>query len=466
MTGFPRVCIIGAGSSGFPVAKALQDANVPFDIFEMGDRVGGNWVYENSNRVSSAYKSLHINTSRVRMQYADFPMPDDYPDYPGHERIARYFEAYVDRFGLRERITFRTRVDRCRRREADGTWDVTLHTGETRRYDALVVANGHHWDPRWPDPPIPGAFGGLEMHSHHYRTPRVPHDLRGKRVVVVGMGNSAMDIACELSNADVARRVLLSIRHTAYVIPKYLFGRPLDTLGLTAWWIPLPVQRMLLSLGMRMLVGRMEDYGLPAPRHDVLAAHPTVSGEFLLRLGSGDIAVKPTIRRKDGARVEFDDGSVEEVDAIVYATGYNVSFPFFDPGFLAARDNDLPLFFRTISPGIDDLFFIGLLQPLGAVMPIAERQGKWMAEYLTGRYALPPRREMERRMQRDHEAMRRRYLASPRHTMQVDFDRYMYALAREMAAGRRRARRRGFELPIPPRATAEVSAATGIPPRA
>src|SRR6201996_1096419 len=151
MTSLPLVCVIGAGSSGIAAAKALHERGIPFDCFEKSDQVGGNWVFGNRNGMSSAYRSLHINTSRERMEYSDFPMPAAYPDFPHHTQIAAYFDAYVDHFGFRERIAFETGVAHAAR--ADGRWRVTLDTGEEREYDALLVANGHHWDPRWPEPP-------------------------------------------------------------------------------------------------------------------------------------------------------------------------------------------------------------------------------------------------------------------------------------------------------------------------
>src|SRR3954471_2755273 len=163
----PRVCVIGAGSSGIAAAKVLHERGIAFDCLELSDRVGGNWVFGNANGMSSSYRHLHINTSRERMEYADFPMPKSYPDFPHHTEIAAYFDAYVDHFGLRERIAFETGVERAERRPGGG-WEVTLDTGETRPFDMVLVANGHHWNPRWPDPSYPGSFDGEQMHSHHY----------------------------------------------------------------------------------------------------------------------------------------------------------------------------------------------------------------------------------------------------------------------------------------------------------
>jgi dimethylaniline monooxygenase (N-oxide forming) len=431
----PTVCIIGAGSSGIAAAKAMHQRGIPFDCFEKGDRVGGNWVFGNVNGMSSAYRSLHINTSRERMEYSDFPMPRHYPDFPHHTHIAEYFDAYVDHFGFRDRITFNTAVTRAERRPGGG-WRVTLDTEEVREYDALLVANGHHWDPRWPEPPFPGEFDGEQMHSHHYidNTP-----FRGKNVVVVGMGNSAMDIAVETS--QVADNVFLSARRGAWIIPKYIFGRPLDQLGNDPR-VPFRVRQRIYERILRMSVGRMENYGLPAPDHRPGEAHPTVSSDILIRIGSGDVKPKPNIQELRGDRVRFTDGSEEPVDVIVYCTGYRVTFPFFDPGFISAPDNDLPLFRRVFKPDVEDVFFIGLLQPLGAIMPLAEAQSVWVADYLTGRYKLPSREELLADIERDRARMFKRYVASKRHTMQVDFEDYLYNLEKERRRGEKRAARR------------------------
>ena len=444
----PRACVIGAGSSGIAAAKALHERGIPFDCFEKSDRVGGNWVFGNQNGMSSAYRSLHINTSRQRMEYSDFPMPSDYPDFPHHTQIARYFDAYVDHFGLREKITFETGVSHAAR-DSGGVWSVALDGGETRRYDMLLVANGHHWDPRWPEPPFPGRFDGEQMHAHHYvdNTP-----FRDQRVLVVGIGNSAMDIAVESS--FVARRTVLSSRRGAYVIPKYLFGRPLDQIAVSPLTplTPFRLRQAMMAALLRIGVGRMEDYGLPKPEHKLLEAHPTVSADFLNRISHGEVTWKPNVATLAGDRVRFADGSEEEIDVIVWCTGYKVTFPFFDADFISAPDNDLPLFKRAFKPGIDNLAFIALLQPIGATMPIAEAQGRWIAAYLRGEYRLPSVSAMEADMQRERARMFRRYIASKRHTMEVDFDDYLFDLRRELAAGRRRAKAAGFEPPVPARA--------------
>jgi cation diffusion facilitator CzcD-associated flavoprotein CzcO len=450
MSELPYACVIGAGSSGIAAAKGLYERGIPFDCFEKSDRVGGNWVFGNRNGMSSAYRSLHINTSRERMEYSDFPMPKSYPDFPHHTHIAEYFDNYVDHFGFRDRVVFETGVERAERHE-DGTFEVTLDTGETRRYDALLVANGHHWDPRWPEPAYPGEFDGEQIHSHYYLD---NENFRDKNVLVVGIGNSAMDIATESS--FVARRTFLSSRRGAYILPKYLFGRPLDQIGVNALTplLPWSFRRAILTAMYKVGVGDVEDYGLPKPDHKLGDAHPTISADFLNRIAHGEMAWKPNVAALDGPRVRFEDGTSEEIDVIVWCTGYKVTFPFFDEDFISAPDNDLPLYRRVFKPGIDNVFFIALLQPLGAIMPLAEAQGRWIASYLRGEYALPPRPQMEADVRRERERMFKRYVASKRHTMQVDFDNYLHALGKELKVGAERAREHGFRLPVPPAARA------------
>ncbi len=443
----PHVCIIGAGSSGIAAAKVLNQCGIPFDCFEKGDRVGGNWVFGNSNGMSSAYRSLHINTSRERMEYSDFPMPSHYPDFPHHTHIAEYFRAYVEHFGFGGRITFNTGVAKAER-DADGTWTVTLDTGESRQYDALLVANGHHWDARWPEPRFPGDFDGEEMHAHHY----VDNEpMKNKKVLILGMGNSAMDIAVESS--FVADKTFLAARRGAWIIPKYILGRPMDQ-QMTDPRIPFAVKQKLLKRVLLTTVGPPERYGLLKPDHDVFHAHPTVSSDILSRVAHGEITPKPNIAELRGDRVKFTDASLEPIDLIVYCTGYKVTFPFFNPDFISAPDNDMPLFRRVFKPGVDNVFFIGLLQPLGAIMPLAEVQSEWIAEYLLGDYAMPSYEDVRADIEREREAMFKRYLKSKRHTMEVDFDTYIYQLGKERKRGHKRAAARNFARPVAAQARA------------
>lgn len=430
----PRICVIGAGSAGIAAVKVLAERGLDVHCYELSDRVGGNWVWGNANGVSAAYKSLHINTSRQRMEFSDFPMPEHLPDFARHDQIADYFADYVQHFGFADRIRFRTGVTHVRP-HADGTFEVTLSTGEILWYDAVLVANGHHWDPRMPEPMFPGAdeFRGEIMHSHAYTEEA---QLTGRRVVVLGMGNSAMDIAVDASYH--AAETYLSARSGVHVIPKYVWGRPYDQLGAAEWFpsfLRWPLARRLMAAA----TGPMTRYGLPAPNHKFAQAHPTMSSRILDRLAHGAITPVPNIERFDGDEVVFTDGRRVRADLVVFCTGYKISFPFFDHDFLdPSGDNRINLYRRVFHPRTPGLYFIGLVQPLGAIMPIAERQAILVADHLQGRYHLPGPAEMEQEIATHQRRIQHRYVASKRHTIQVDFDDYMRDLRLERRRGAER----------------------------
>jgi cation diffusion facilitator CzcD-associated flavoprotein CzcO len=427
-----KVCIIGAGSSGLTACQVLGARGIAFDCFEKGSMIGGNWRYENDNGTSSAYRSLHINSARKLMSYKAFPMPEDYPDYPSHFQVAKYFDDYAERFGLAEKITFRTEAIAAQ--PSDGGWQVTVEGADgqqrTGSYRAVIVANGHHWKPRWPEPPFAGAdeYEGEQLHVHHYREPDV---LEGKRVLVLGIGNSAVDLAVESSR--IAEETFLAMRRGAYVLPKFLGGKPIDESAPPFMSrLPLAVQRFFFARLLKLSVGEMTDYGLPEPDHKLLEAHPTVSSELLPRIGHGDIAVKPNIARfAGGRRVRFADGSEEQIDLVVYCTGYEITFPFLDEKVFAARDNRMPLYKRAVSVESPGLYFLGFIQPLGPLMPLAEAQAEWIADLLTGEAALPPAAEMRKEIADYERWLEKRFVKSKRHTIEVDFYPYLRAIGRE-----------------------------------
>ncbi|MCA9123137.1 MAG: NAD(P)-binding domain-containing protein [Planctomycetaceae bacterium] len=429
-----RVCIVGAGASGMVAAKVLKQRGIPVDCFEIGTDIGGLWRYNNDNGRSAAYESLHINTSRNRMQFSDFPMPCDYPDFPHHSQVLKYFESYVEHFALRDCITFRTSVRHIAPRE-DGLFDVTVQarSGESRcrQYAAVIVANGHHWNPKFPE--YSGEFHRQTLHAHDYRTPDA---FRGKRVLVVGIGNSGCDIACEVSR--VASKTFLSARRGAHIIPKYIFGKPLDRVVPRWVWqhTPLWLFKRVFNLALRISRGDLSRFGLPRPGHRLLEEHPTISSDLLNLIGHGKIQIKSAIRELQGDAVSFDDDSVEPIDAIIYATGYNIKFPFLDDTVLNPKGNRVPLYKYVVHPDYANLFFVGLVQPWGSIMPLAEQQAEWIGDLLSARCSLPNREVMLRDIDCTNSAMQRRYVRSERHTIQVDFYRYLAELkqARRHAA--------------------------------
>jgi cation diffusion facilitator CzcD-associated flavoprotein CzcO len=266
------------------------------------------------------------------------------------------------------------------------------------------------------------------MHAHHYREPDI---LRDKRVLVLGIGNSATDIAVESSR--IADATFLAMRRGAYVLPKYINGKPIDELvHPLASRLPLPVQRFFASRAIGIAAGKMTAYGMPKPDHKLFEAHPTVSSELLSRIGHGDIYVKPNVERfADGRLVRFADGSEEEIDLVVYCTGYKITFPFLEPEVLSAPENRLPLFRRVVAVERPGLYFVGFIQPFGSIMPLAEAQAEWIADLLAGRAALPSASEMKRETAAEEARMSRRFVASKRHTLEVDFYPYLREIRRE-----------------------------------
>ena len=430
-----KICLIGAGSSGLTAAKALKEADLPFDCFEKGSALGGNWRYGNDNGLSSAYRSLHINTNRHIMSYSDFPMPEHTPMFPHHSHIIRYFEDYARHFGVADGITYQTEVTDVRP-NPDGTWRVaTRHrdgTEQARDYRAVIVANGHHWSPRYPEPPFPGHFTGETLHAHHYRT---PDQVAGRNIVIVGIGNSAVDIACEAAR-QYAGTVTISTRSGAYIMPNWLWSIPFDSLASPLISkLPMAVQRFVLNIALRLAHGNQENYGVPRPRRPLLMEHPTLSQDLLNLTGRGLIRFKPNIRELRGNHILFEDGSTLPADLLLYATGYKVSFPFFAKDFLNVEEqNNLELYRRVVHPDHPGLYFLAFIQPLGAIMPLAEVQGKWLAALLAGRCRLPAREAMHQSIAADKAALARRYGPSPRHTLQVDFHPYKELIEREMRA--------------------------------
>lgn len=417
-----KVCIIGAGASGIAAAKVFKEEGILYDCYEKGSKIGGLWRYNNDNGHSAAYKSLHINTNKKVMAYSDFLMPEDYPMFPHHSQIVTYFERYAEHFGFLDNITFNTAVSKVNPLENGSGFEVILEDGSSHFYEYVIVGNGHHWKPKWPKPAFEGVFTGESMHSHSYRE---VSQLQNKNILIVGIGNSAVDIACEAARLHTGK-VTISTRSGAHIVPNWIWSMPLDDLAnpLTAR-LPLWFQRKLLSVTLWLARGRQEDYGVPKPNRPLLSEHPTLSQDLLNIAGRGLVDFKPNISRFEGKSVFFTDSSREEYDLVIFATGYQVSFPF-----LAhleefnVEENQIELFKHVIHPKFDRLLFLGLIQPLGAIMPLAEVQSKWMAKIVNGQYKIPAKDKMLSWIERNRKQMQKRYKKSSRHTLQVDFYKY------------------------------------------
>ena len=430
--GSADICIIGAGSSGIAAAKALKQAGLSFEVFEKGSDIGGNWRYNNDNGMSSAYRSLHIDTSRRNLQYSDFPIPETWPDFCSHWQVMEYLDAYATRFGVKPYVRCRTEVKSVTPAEGGG-WTVTLDSGAAKTYRAVLVANGHLWDARWPD--FPGQFDGIAIHSHDYKTAD-PFD--DKRVLVVGIGNSAVDIAVDLCRR--AKSVHLSTRRGAWIMPKYILGIPTDRWSAflsRKLRLPTVVTRMIINKLMYLTVGDQERYGVPKPPHPMWREHATISQELLPYIGHGWIKVKPNVKELQGNRIAFVDGSTEPYDAVIYATGYRTTFPFLDRSiFSVEAPQPVQLYRRMVVPHHPGLFFVGLVQPIGATIPLVEIQSRWLAALLSGRLTLPDLATMKQEIAAHWRHVQSRYVDSARYTLEVDFRDYAAQMRRDMESGR------------------------------
>jgi hypothetical protein len=368
------VGVIGAGAAGLAAARRLREASIPFEVVEREGEVGGIW--DASLPHGPVYRSAHLISSKPLTEFPDFPMPREYPDYPDHVQALAYLRGYAKRFALYDHIRFDRTVERAERTEAAG-WKVSFAGGETRVYGALIVAAGIHWGPIMPL--VPGRFDGTSRHSCGYKTPDI---FRGKRVLVVGAGNSGCDIAVDAS--EHASHTFLSVRRGYHFLPKYAFGRPIDQVGEVSLKLrlPLSVRRALNEVVLRAVVGKPEEYGLPRPDHRLLESHPIVNSRILPAIRRGELRPKPDVVELNGREVLFKDGTSESVDLIVFATGYQVTFPFLEPRHLNSPDGRPDFYLHVFHPTYDDLFIIGMIQPDSGVWPLMDLQARAVAGYI------------------------------------------------------------------------------------
>jgi cation diffusion facilitator CzcD-associated flavoprotein CzcO len=398
----PFVAVIGAGPSGLAACKTLAEWRIPFAGYEAGDAVGGHWVLGNSSGTSAAYRSLRANTHKGMSRYSDFPLPEDFPDYPAHEQMADWFGRYVQHFELGDRIRLGTRVERVTPSESGG-FELVLGSGERVAHDALIVATGNLWDPRWPE--LEGAFVGPMIHSKDYRDPADPIACGGRSLLVIGLGTTACELAVELSKAGGASRVFLAARSGQTILPRVPVAvpHPSDPLEGPLRWLPPPLQRPVFErVFARMLrkltrsLPRPEDVGLPAAPSSPFEKRVVLNDEVLERCRSGAIRPKPGVRRLAGGKVEFADGSVEEIDAIIAATGYRLSFPFLRDSLPELERDGLRLAWGVRHPRRENLFVIGVMNAVCSIWPRAEQQMRFVAPFLAGEAAWPGQRAIDR----------------------------------------------------------------------
>ena len=422
-----RYCIIGAGAAGLTTAKNFRDHGVAFDCLERNADIGGLW--NASVPGAAVHKSTTMVSSKRMSRFNGFPMPAHYPDFPGHKQVLDYFRTYADAFDLTRDIRLNTTVERAE--PFDDVWRVQV-AGEhaPRTYKGVVVANGHHYKPHWPN--FRGRFDGDVMHVRDYLG---PEQLADKRILIVGGGTSGCDVAVDA--ALRAARVIHSMRRGYHVVPKYMLGRPCDVLvdRLMKWPLPLALKDAICEYMLTTLIGPPQCYGMQKPDHRLFETHPTISQLYPYYVGHHKIHPMPNIDRFEGATVVFENGHSEVVDLIVYATGYEISIPFLDSSLAIPESGAATLLMNMFHPELDTLFFVGLIQVNGGSgWPLMDQQAKLIASSISASWVEGKREKwLERLKKQDLASSSRRYVNSQRHTIEVRRYEYKRALTRLQA---------------------------------
>lgn len=419
-----KYCIIGAGPAGLVTARAFMKEGIPFDWFERHSDVGGIWDMDNPG--SPMYESAHFISSKYTSAFVGYPMPSEYPDYPTWEQIRDYIRSFARDFGLYDKVTLNTTVDSATA-QPDGTWTVVINGSQPRTYAGVVIATGTNWHPS--EPNIPGAdtFAGTMSHSVNFRTGT---EFDGKRVLIVGAGNSGVDIACDAArHADAA---FLSVRRGYRFVPKHIFGLPTD--ALLAGIIDPPRGVSLAGDANKLidtLVGDLTRLGLPQPDHDVLSSHPIMNTQVLYHMAHGDLVAKSDVARIHEKTVEFVDGTTEAIDHIVFATGYQYAVPFLNAPDLEWKNGRPQLYLRLFSREYDSLYFIGFAEFADAAYKRFEDMAHMIVMdirlHATGE--LVEQWQLQKRSDDPDLSGGHDYIDSPRHTGYIDVETYREYLA-------------------------------------
>lgn len=370
MTSATHYAVIGAGPAGLSAARQLQKMNLPFVGFEAHASVGGLWDINNPR--STMYESAHLISSKRMTEFKEFPMKDEVAEFPRHDQLAEYFRDFAAHFQIDEHYRFNTRVESIVR-EGDA-WRITDSDGESGVFKGVLIANGTLAEPNLPS--FAGDFAGEIVHSSQYKSPEM---FEGKRVLLVGAGNSACDIAIDAIHR--AKSVDISVRRGYHFVPKYVFGKPADTLGgklKMPRWLKQRVDKKLLGF----FTGDPTRYGFPEPDHKIYEAHPIVNSMILYHLGHGDIEVKKNIERFDGNTVVFTDGNRQDYDLVMYCTGYKLHFPFISQEELNWQGAAPSLYLNCMHPQYDNLFVMGLIEGAGVGWEGRSEQAEMVARFI------------------------------------------------------------------------------------
>lgn len=376
MVGMEPVGVVGGGPAGLSLARSFKALGIPFVVYERHGDVGGLWDPQNPG--SPIYDSAHFISSKTQSHFHDFPMPDHYPDYPSNRQILAYMRAFAHAFDLYPHIRFNTAVEQARL--VDGAWQLTLSTGEVVRHGALVCANGTNWHPG--EVRYPGEFSGEMRHSVTYRS---LDEFRGRRVLVIGAGNSGCDIACDA--AKVADAAYISLRRGYHFIPKHIFGVPADAFVANGPQMPMWLEQRVFGGMLRLLNGDLTRLGLQKPDHRILETHPILNTQLLHFLAHGDIAAKPDVARFEGRQVHFKDGSSAEVDLVITATGYQWKIPYVDPALFRWKDSRPDLYLNLFSREVPSLYALGFMETNGGAYKLFDQMADLIARTILARAA-------------------------------------------------------------------------------
>lgn len=429
--------MIGAGPAGLVTAKTFLAAGAEVTVFERGSFIGGTWVYENDNGRQFLYKNLHINTSKRLTAFADWPFAPDTQPIPDHRDMAAYLKTYSDAHGVTRRIVFNANVNDVRPagRAGDGSegWIVRTESGGHETFNAVAVCTGAF------DRPLHVAqfadrFGGEYLHSADYRD---PERFIGKRVCVIGAGNSAVDIASDICRT--AARMVLVARSGVVVVPHFILGISLNDIGksLQRWWIPDGLRRAVVRTLVWAVHGTMQQHGFKPLTHRV---HPTISSTIIQDILFRRVHVKQGISEVDGKTLRFEDGSAQAFDVVIAATGFVTDFPFLDRAVVASDHNRLALYKRIVPPGWNSIYFVGMVNLDTPINYACEQQARWIVDVEMNEIALPAKDEMIDDIAAKQRWVSRHYGDGARHSLQEESKIYYRELDRALANGRRKAR--------------------------
>ncbi|XP_030061784.1 dimethylaniline monooxygenase [N-oxide-forming] 2 [Microcaecilia unicolor] len=439
-----RVAVIGAGASGLVAIKCCLDEGLEPTCFEGSSDIGGLWRYteEVEEGRPSIYRSVVTNGSKEMMCYSDFPIPDHFPNYLSHFKVIEYFRLYAEHFNILQYIKFKTRVctvRKCPDFSTTGQWVIVTESDgkqESTIFDAVLVCSGHFTEPYLPLELFPGIdkFKGQWFHSRTYKT---PVGFEGKKILVVGLGNSAADVATELSYS--ADQVFLSTRRGVLVLSRIFgFGYPWDVVYTTRVknWL-----RNLLTFSFEMwmfekTVNKWFDhatFGLEVQK-SLDWKEPIANEELPSRIACGTVMIKTSVKEFSETSAIFDDGTVENIDVVIFATGYSISFPFFDESIVKVESNKLCLYKNMFPPHLEKptLAFIGLVMPVGSLIPHSELQARWATRVFKGLNQLPSSHEQLEEINKVKEILAKRFGKSRGSSLSIDLIGYLDQIASQI----------------------------------